>query len=155
MRDNATMKATTWRRARRAAQSPAVRTTSLLIAATMLTQCSAVLPEDPTQPTPPANYGALISTTLKSFKNLASYSNFQISPLRWVHAETGWSWLTCLRYDDHGVARFYSFFIAGNSIVNARYDVRTDRCAAQQYVPFDVTTGTVGLPTQFSQQPIY
>ncbi len=157
------MKATTWRRARRAAPSPALPagallSGALLAGAAVLAQCAAALPEDVTQtalPAPPANYGALISKALKGFKNLATYSNFQISSPRWVHAETGWNWLACLRYDDHGVTRFYSFFIAGDDVVNARYDVRTDRCPAQQYVPFDITTGTVGMPTPFTQQPIY
>ena len=155
MRDNATMKATTWRQGRRAAQSPALPAAALLAAAFVLAQCSSALPEDVTQPAPPPNYGALIAKALKDFKNLANYSNFQISSPRWVHAETGWNWLACLRYDDHGITRFYSFFIDGNSIVTQRYDVRTDRCPAQQYVPFDITTGTVGSPTQFTQQPIY
>lgn len=154
MRHNGTMKATTWRPARRTATPPALQAAALL-AISVLAQCTALPPEDPTQPAPPANYRALIAAALKGFKAFASYSNFQISPPRWVHAETGWSWLTCVRYDDHGLTRFYSFFIEGNSIVNSRYDVRMDRCAAQQYLPFDITTGTVGSPTQFTQQPIY
>jgi hypothetical protein len=155
MRDNATMKATTWQRACRALRSPALPVVALLTAATLLAQCAVALPEDVAQLAPPANYGALIANSLKSFKNLTSYGNFQISPPRWVHVETGWNWLACLRYDDQGVTRFYSFFIDGDKIVNARYDVRTDRCPAQQYVPFDITTGTVGVPTQFTRQPIY
>jgi hypothetical protein len=156
MRDNATMTATTWRRTRRAAPSRGSPSAALLAATILLAQCGVALPEDATVPPPPANYGTLIANALKkAFKNLPTYSNFQISPLRWVHAETGWNWLTCLRYDDHGVTRYYSFFIAGGSIVNSRYDVRTDRCAAQQYVPFDITTGNVGSPTPFTQQPIY
>jgi hypothetical protein len=155
VRDNATMTATTWRRARPAAPAPGSPIAVLLAATILLAQCGVALPEDATVPPPPANYGVLIANSLKGFKSLPNYSNFQISPLRWVHAETGWNWLTCLRYDDHGATRFYAFFIAGNSIVNSRYDVRTDRCAAQQYVPFDVTTGNVGSPTPFYQQPIY
>jgi len=149
------MKATTWRQPRRPARSSAVWAAALLAAGAILAQCGVALPQEATQPVPPANYGALIVKALKAFKNLASYSNFQISPLRWVHAETGWNWLTCLRYDDHSATRFYSFFIAGDSIVNERYDVRTDQCTAQQYAPFDVTTGTVGSSTPLVQQPIY
>lgn len=127
----------------------------LFAAAIVLAQCSSLPAADPTQPMPPANYGTLVANALKAFKNIATYSNIQISPVRWVHVETGWNWLTCVRYEDHGATRFYSFFIDGNSIVNARYDVRTDQCAAQQYVPFDITTGTVGRPTPYTQQPIY
>jgi hypothetical protein len=127
----------------------------LLAAAIMLAECSAVPAENMAAGAPPANYGRVVADALKKFKGYSSYSNFQISPLRWVHAETGWNWLTCLRYNDHGVTRFYSFFIDGDSIVNARYDARTDQCAVQQYVPFDVATGTVNSPTPLSQQPIY
>jgi hypothetical protein len=155
MQDNATMTATTWRRVFRSAPSPGLPAAALLAASMLLAQCGVALPEDATLPPPPANYGALVAKSLPAFKNLPNYSNFQISPLRWVHAETGWNWLTCLRYTDHGATRYYSFFVAGNSIVNDRYDVRTDQCPAQQYVPFDATTGTVGSPTPFTQQPIY
>lgn len=155
MRDNGTMTATTWRSAGGMAKSRVLLAAALLAAPIVLAQCSSALPEDPTQPAPPANYGARIAAALRGFKNFASYSNLQISPLRWVHAATGWSWLTCVRYNDNGLARFYAFFIDSNAIVNARYDVRTDQCAAQQYVPFDVTTGAVRAPTAISQQPIY
>jgi len=128
---------------------------ALLGASIVLGHCSAVPPENSAQPAAPAGYGALISDVLKKFKDFSGYSNFAISELRWVHAATGWSWLTCVRYDDHGRQRFYSFFIDDNTVVNARYDVRTDQCGAQQYVPFDVTTGAVGSSTPLPQQPIY
>ena len=121
----------------------------------MLVQCTALTPEDATQPVPPPNYGVLVANVLKTFKGYAAYSNFQISSLRWVHATTGWSWLTCVRYDDRGRSHFYSFFLDDKSVINARYDVRTDQCDAQQYVPFDIATGTVGSPTAVLRQPIY
>ncbi len=111
-------------------------------------------PEDPAQPSPPANYSALISKSLKGFKDFAHFTNVQVSGLRWVDAITGWSWLVCVRYDEQQRQRFYAFFIDNNSIVNARYDVSTDRCAAQHYVPLDVATGTIASPSTL-QQPIY
>jgi hypothetical protein len=113
-----------------------------------------VPPEDPTQPAPPANYSALISKSLKGFKDFAHFTNVQVSGPRWVDAVTGWSWLVCARYDDQQGQRFYAFFIVNNSIVNARYDVNTDRCAVQHYVPLDVATGTIASPSTL-QQPIY
>lgn len=149
------MKATKWRQAARTPERCGSRTAALLAASILLAQCSAVLPEDPTQPAAPANYGTIVSAAVKSFKGFADYSNFGISGLRWVHAASGWSWLTCLRYVDHGQQRFYAFFINGNTLVNARYDVRTDQCAAQHYVPFDAVTGAVGSPPPAVQQPIY
>ncbi len=155
MREDETMKATKWRPAARLPKCCTSQTAALLAASIVLAHCSAVPPEDPTQPAPPANYGALVSTALKGFKGFADYSNFGISGLRWIHAASGWSWLTCVRYVDHGQQRFYTFFINGNTVVNARYDVRTDQCAAQQYVPFDAAAGTVGSPAPVPQQPIY
>ena len=125
--------------------------------AIMLAQCSSVpARENPTEPAAPANYGKVIADALKKFKDFSSYSNFQISNLRWVDEATiGWSWLICVRYDDRGITRFYSFFLESDKVANARYDVRTDRCPTQQYVPFDVRTGTAGMPTPPAQQPIY
>ncbi len=147
------MKATPWQRLRM--EFFVSRVAALFAASIMLAQCSAVLPADSAQPPPPLGYGRLIADALKKFKDFSRYSNFQISGLRWVQAATGWNWLICVRYDERGLVRFYSFFIDGNTIANARYDVRTDRCAVQQYEPFDVTTGIVGSATQPLQQPIY
>jgi hypothetical protein len=152
------MKATTWRhlRPRRVrAKSCLLRAAALLAAVVVLAQCTAVPPDDPAQPAPPGDYGKIVADALKKFKDFSSYGGFQISALRWVHAETGWSWLTCVRYSDHGRQVFYSFFINGNAISNARYDVRTDHCAAQQYLPFDVNSGTIGSSTPTVQSPLY
>jgi hypothetical protein len=146
------MRATTWRRIR-ANWLP--QTAALLAAVIVLAACASVPVENSTESSPPANYGKAIAEALRKFKDFSTYRNFQISGLRWVHASTGWSWLVCVRYDDRGPARFYAFFLDDHAIVNARYDVRIDQCPAQQYVPFDVTTGTVGAPTPVTQQPIY
>ena len=119
-------------------------------------RCSTLPPEkNAAEPVAQPAYGALVANTVKGFKPFAGYSNFEISGLRWVAAETGRNWLACLRYRDHGQLRFYSFFIANNAVVNARYAVVTDRCGAQQYVPFDITTGTVGSPTPVKLQPLH
>jgi len=147
------MKATPWQRLRIEFSASCVA--ALFAASIILAQCSSVPPPDPVQPPPPLGYGALVADALKKFKDYSTYSNFQISGLRWVHAATGWNWLVCIRYNDRGLVHFYSFFIDGNAIANARYDVRTDRCAVQQYVPFDIATGTAGSTTQPLQQPIY
>lgn len=148
------MRATTWHRVSTKFCMPQVAI--LFALAMMLAECSSVPAENPTEPVTPANYGKAIAGALKKFKDFSSYSNFQISSLRWVHAATtGWSWLICVRYDDRGITRFYSFFLEGDKVANARYDVGTDRCPAQQYVAFDVTTGTVGAPTPPALQPIY
>jgi hypothetical protein len=159
MREDAMMKATTWQRAEMAGSCLLkpwlLRAAALFGASIVIAQCSALPQQDATQPPPPVNYGVLVANVLKTFKGYAAYNNFQISSLRWVHAATGWSWLTCVRYGDRGRAQFYAFFLDERSVINARYDVHTDQCAAQQYVPFDIATGTVGSPTAVLQQPIY
>jgi hypothetical protein len=121
----------------------------------MLTACSSVPAENSTEPAPPASYGKPIAGALKKFKDFSSYRNFQISGLRWVNTATGWSWLACVRYDDHGLTRFYAFFLDGDIVANSRYDVRIDHCPQQQYVPFDVTSAAVGVATSSGRQPIY
>lgn len=141
------MRATTWRRVLIKSCLPPLA--ALVAAAIMLAGCSAVPVENSTEPAPPANYGKTIADALKKFKDFANYRDFQISSLRWVHAATGWNWLVCVRYNDRGLTRFYAFFLDGDSVVNARYDVRTDHCAVQQYAPFDVMGGPG------TQQPIY
>jgi hypothetical protein len=149
------MTATKWRRSRTLAAPSTMQIAAMAGASIALAHCAAMPAENPAQPPPPADYGSLVAGALKKFKNFSDYSNFAISELRWVHADAGWSWLTCVRYTDRGRQRFYSFFIAGNSLVDSRYDVRTDQCPVQHYLPFDPASGSVGTPTQLIQQPIY
>jgi hypothetical protein len=132
-----------------------LRPPALFAGLIMLAGCSAVPLQDSAEPAATPQYGTLVSDALKKFKDYTNYSNFEVSPARWVHAPTGWNWLICVRYNDGARERYYSFFIDGNKVVNQRYDIVTDQCAVQQYVPFDATTGTVGSPTPIRQQPIY
>jgi hypothetical protein len=154
------MTATTWRHGRRLA--------GLLGAALVLAQCSAVPLASASQPPPPANYAALVAGTLRGIKGFSGFSDFQVSGLRWVHSAYGWTWLACVRFTDRGRQHFYAFFLDAGGVVSSRYDVRTDRCAAQPYAPLDMATGSIAapLPTQpqaagapppsFTlQQPIY
>jgi hypothetical protein len=134
---------------------PVLRPAALFTALIILANCSAVPAEDAAEPTAPPNYGVLVSNTLKGFKDFPSYGNFEISGLRWVHVATGWNWLTCVRYDDHGHRRTYSFFIKDNVVVNGRYDTATDECPAQKYAPLDVTTGAIRSAAPEPRQPLY
>ncbi len=111
--------------------------------------------ESAASPTPPSNYGVLASNTVKGFAPFTTYSDFAISAARWVHAETGWNWLVCLRYDDRGQRRYYAIFIQGDSVVNSRYDILADRCGGQRYVPFDLMTGTIKSLPPGPQQPLH
>ena len=101
------------------------------------------------------SYTSLISQSFASVKDVASYEDFEISGLRWVHSFKGWSWLACVHFTDRGHVRTYAFFIQNNVVVDGRYAVQTDACGSQTYTPFDVVTGTFGRPTAFRLPPIY
>ena len=141
--------------AQRSYLKPPLWPAALLTASIMLANCSAVPAENATEPSAPPNYGVIVSNALKGFKDFPSYGNFEISGLRWVHAATGWNWLTCVRYNDHGQRRTYSFFIKDNAVVSGRYDTVTDACGAQEYAPLDVTTGAIRSAAPAPQQPLY
>lgn len=146
------MTATTWRSGCVEANA-GLRLAALLSAALLLAQCSAVPLQNGTAQQPPANYGGLVSAALKGFKEFASYTNYQISGPRWVHAAIGWSWLACARFLDHGRQRYYAVFIVDGAVALSRYDVRSDRCVEQQYVPFDATTGNIPSPPPMGPPP--
>jgi hypothetical protein len=124
-----------------------------LLVADVLAGCSAVLLEAPAEPAAPTNYGFLVATTLRPFPDFATYSNFEIAAPRWVHADTGWNWLTCVRFQDHGRRKLYSVFIRNGAVTDSRFDILTDHCAAQQYMPFDRVTGAIGVPLSQTPQP--
>jgi hypothetical protein len=130
----------------RCAQRFGARCVALLAACALLAQCSAVPMESAAAPSLPSNYGVLASNTVKGFQQFKTYSDLGIAAPRWVHVETGWNWLVCLRYEDRGHRRYYAIFIQGDSVVNSRYEILTDRCGAQQYVPFDLMTGAIKSP---------
>jgi hypothetical protein len=128
---------------------------ALLAACVLLAQCAAVPMESAAAPSLPSNYGVLASNAVKGFQQFKTYSDLEIAAPRWVHAETGWNWLVCLRFEDRGHRRYYALFIQGDSVVNSRYEILTDRCGAQQYVPFDLMTGTIKSPPPVPQQPTH
>jgi hypothetical protein len=101
------------------------------------------------------SYTSLISQSFASVKDVASYEDFEISGLRWVHSFKGWSWLACVHFTDRGHVRTYAIFIQNNVVVDGRYAVQTDACGSQTYTPFDVVTGTFGRATAFRLPPIY
>ena len=146
------MTATTWRPARVAAHA-GLQLAALLSAGLALAQCSAVPLANGTQAPPPANYGALVAGPLRGFKGFAGWTDVQISGPRWVHTPSGWNWLVCVRFADHGRRHFYAFFLDSGSVISSRYDVRTDQCPAQQYAPLDPATGAVGAPLM-AQPPV-
>ena len=143
--------------------SATVRSRLLSISCVLLALMVALLPgraqlaqssEAPPEVQPP--YASLTSQYLASVMvDRASYEDFEISGLRWVHSFKGWSWLACVHFTDHGHVRTYAIFIQNNAVVDGRYAVQTDACGSQTYTPFDMVTGTLGRPTITGLPPIH
>ena len=128
----------------------ASRRTLLALMLLALSGCVAIAQtSDPTAP--PAEqpaYAALAAKYLSStMADRASFSNFEISGLRWVHALKGWSWLACVHFVDRGRLRTYALFIQNDDVTDGRYAVQSDSCGLQSYTPFDLVTGVLGRPT--------
>lgn len=113
------------------------------------TEAAAPPPEQPA-------YVSLAAQYLRStFKDRTFYDSFEISGPRWVDANKGWSWIACVHFRDHGVLRSYVVFIQNDAVIDARYAVETDACAAQNYTQFDLVTGILGRPTAPVQPALY
>jgi hypothetical protein len=143
-----------WRSIRNSLQGAAW---AALLLPLVLPGCSAL--SSPKEDTPAAGpdptYTALIVKYIKAFKDYETYDSFEISGPRWVHSLKGWSWLTCLRFQDHAHTRVYAFFIKEREVLNSRYAVETDACDAQTYSPFPLLTGKTPPGTSGGLEPIY
>jgi len=146
------------RRGGYACSRPTACTALLLLALAVLPACSSIaLPrEDPSGSGDDPASTKLIADYLKgSFKDHAAYEAFEISGARWVHSLKGWSWLTCVRFQDHGRARRYAVFISKGAVVDGRYAVESDACDAQTYAPFPVMMEGVKPVSPGAQGPLY
>ncbi len=103
---------------------------------------------------PDASYNKLITDHLQSFKDYASYDAFEISEFRWVHSVKGWSWLTCVRFQDRGQRRIYALYIKEKRIIIDRFAVETDGCDTQNYLPFALPNKSP-LPNGPGLEPLY
>ena len=127
---------------------------ALLLALAVAPGCSELvlsMEEAPASGADP-RYSELVARHLDTvFKDRAFYDAFEISGLRWVHSLKGWTWLTCVRFQDRGHRRVYALFIKDGAVIDGRYAVQTDACDAQTYVPFDaMRPANAGF-----QQPLY
>ena len=115
-----------------------------ICSAIVLAACSGLAASSEEAPAtgPDPAYQQLVANYLRStFKDYPSYDYFEISDPRWVHAFQGWSWLTCVRFQDRGRSRTYALFLQSGKIVDGRYAVETDGCGTQPYAPFGLITG--------------
>lgn len=131
---------------------------ALVTALLGLPACSSLTVENGDPPTAGADpaYNKLIADYIKgTFKDHASYEGYEISSTRWVHSLKGWSWLTCVRFQEHARQRTYAVFIKDGTVVDARYPVQTDACSTETYKPFDLMTGSTRPVNPGAQEPIY
>ena len=131
----------------------------LALAASGCSELAAPTAELPKGGTPVAGadqgYSRLVADHLRTtFKNHVSYDTFEISTARWVESLKGWSWLVCVRFQDHRRRRIYALFIKDGAVVDSRYAVQTDACEAQSYSPFDLTLGSA-KPGGGIEEPLY
>jgi hypothetical protein len=119
---------------------------------TELAQPSQAASPPPQQPPYAALAAKYISSTMR---DRPAFEGFEISGLRWVHSLKGWSWLACVHFLDHGHLRTYALFMQNDVVVEGRYAVQSDSCAAQSYMPFDIVTGVLGRPTSPEQPALY
>ena len=116
---------------------------ALFVFAAGVAACSGLAATDETAPAPPdQSYLRDVADYFRAqFKDYLSYSSYEISEPRRVHSIHGWSWLTCVRFQDHGRRRSYALFLQSGKVVDARYAVETDACDMQTYAPFALMTG--------------
>jgi len=131
---------------------------ALLLALAAATDCSSLTVS--TADVPPSGpdpaYDGIVANRVKlSFKDYASYEAFEKSDYRWVHSVGGWSWLTCVRFQDRGHRRTYAVFLREKGIIENRYAVQADGCETASYVPFDLTTGAAKPPSTGALEPLY
>jgi hypothetical protein len=145
-----------WQVASGCLQNAAARVALLL--PLFLLGCSALsLPrEDAPASGPDPAFNTLVAKHIKrSFKDYASYDSFEISEYRWVHSVKGWSWLTCVRFQDKGRRLTYALFIKQDDIIEYRYAVVTDACDAQNYSPFAQLAKTKSFSSGGLLEPLY
>lgn len=126
----------------------------LLLTLLLLSACGDLaLPNDemPTAGADPSYFNVVAYYLKNTLKDQAYYDAFEISAFRWVHSLKGWSWLTCVRFQDRGHPRTYAVFVRDGKVVDGRYAVQTDACDTQTYVLFEaMRTARPGI-----QSPLY
>jgi hypothetical protein len=110
---------------------------AFLLLVTLLPLSDVAVPQETPTSGPDPGYSDLVAKYLKdTFKNLASYEAFAISAFRWVSSLKGWSWMTCVRFEENRHPRTYAVFIQDGKVIDSRYAVQIDACNTQTYAAF-------------------
>jgi hypothetical protein len=48
----------------------------------------------------------------------------------------GWSWMTCVRFEENRHPRMFAVFIKDGKVIDSRYAVQIDDCNTQTYAAF-------------------
>ena len=108
--------------------------------------------------TPPGtlepSYLNWIAARLKAFKKPPT-DGLELSQPRWLLSNNGWSWVTCVRFQDQGHRRSYVIYFDAKQIVDNHYAVMSDGCDSQTYTPFDLNTAKLVPQATGTQRPIY
>ena len=129
-----------------------VRSVAAALLLCLITGCSDLaIPGEAVPPSElnPAYRKSVENYVRNTFKNYASLNNLEISDPRWVHSITGWTWMTCVRFQEGGHQRVYTLFL--NDLKYSRYAVQTDACNAQSYFPLD----SAAPPRHGLLEPLY
>jgi hypothetical protein len=144
-----------WQSARYSSRC-AIPRIAFVMALAMLSGCGDLPTESVPEAGAPPAYTALAARYLeKTLKDRASDDAFEISGLRWAHTMTGWNWLACVRFQDHGHRHTYVLFMQTDAVIDGRYAVQTDACESQPFTQFDLMSGAAGQPTAVQLEPLY
>jgi hypothetical protein len=123
-----------WQKARSSRHSAGA---ALLLLVALLPLSDVALAEEMPAFGPDPGYNDLVAKYFKdTFKNLASYDAFAISAFRWVSSVKGWSWMTCVRFEENRHPRTYAVFIKDRKVIDSRYAVQIDACNTETYAAF-------------------
>ena len=110
------------------------------------------VPQEVATSGPDPGYNDVVAKHLKdTFKNLGSYDAFALSPFRWVSSLKGWSWMTCVSFEENRRPRTYAVFLKDGKVIDSRYAVQIDACNTQTYAPF----GAMGPTRAGALGPLY
>ena len=139
---------------------------ALAVVGALLASCTPRMPYLDSSVEPEPNYGAIIAQNLRSprIEPAGNQQNADIkagffgergnifsdpkdigfveianSGRRELNNTLGWTWMICIRAQVRNTRDTYAIFIAGNTIVDARHSVLTDRCDGLYYRPLDIS----------------
>jgi hypothetical protein len=141
----------------RAAMRAVARSLALLVLLGTLSACTSMGMPPETAPAagPDPAYLTLVANRLKTSFKQPPAAGLELSQPRWLLANSGWSWMVCVRFQDQGYRRTYVMYFDAKQILDSRYAVLNDGCEMQTYTPFDLATAKLMPQAVGTQGPVY